>query len=198
LRELLHRQDPTASIHIAPFNTKISCLATYSLWLENRRIRIWNALPETYNIRGYSEGDVEPKYFDVSWQGARQQLQEIEIELSSDEITKRTSCSGESRDSRLPRSVKNLAKLREDYRELVEKAIPANAKEIAIERSYGDLLQNKPYKRARRIQKQLLQRKAALEHILVRATQGSDASGSSRDGSLDSRITITDLQKTQS
>jgi hypothetical protein len=56
-----------AALHIAPFNTKLSCLAVYALWLENQDIRIWNSLPEVYNIRGYSRGHTQPRYFRAQW-----------------------------------------------------------------------------------------------------------------------------------
>ena len=68
---IVNSQAAGSSIHIAPFNTKLSCLATYALWLDRRQIRIWNALPETYNLRGYSRGGTKPRYFDVDWNAGR-------------------------------------------------------------------------------------------------------------------------------
>lgn len=67
LSRILKAQHPAASFHIAPFNTKLSCVAVYALWLKNPSIRIWNALPERYNVRGYSKGDTDPRYFNVVW-----------------------------------------------------------------------------------------------------------------------------------
>src|SRR5207249_6688964 len=43
-------------------------------------------------------------------------------------------------------SWESLEKRKEEYRELVQKKIPANSKEIAIARSYGDLRENHEYK----------------------------------------------------
>ena len=43
--------------------------------------------------------------------------------------------------------------------ELVQKDIPANSKEIAIARSYGDLRENHEYKAAKEMQKILMRRK---------------------------------------
>src|SRR5215470_13849011 len=62
-----------------------------------------------------------------------------------------------------------------EYHELVEKKIPANSKEIAIARSYGDLRENHEYKAAKEMQKLLMKRKAELETQLVRA-RGTDFS----------------------
>lgn len=56
-----------------------------------------------------------------------------------------------------------------EYRELVEKKIPANSKEIAVARSYGDLRENHEYKAAKEMQKILMRRKAELEVQLHRA-----------------------------
>jgi len=56
---------------------------------------------------------------------------------------------------------------------LVEKKIPANSKEIAIARSYGDLRENHEYKAAKEMQKILMRRKGELENQLVRA-RGTD------------------------
>ena len=56
---------------------------------------------------------------------------------------------------------------------MVEKKIPANSKEIAIARSYGDLRENHEYKAAKEMQKILMRQKSELETQLVRA-RGSD------------------------
>jgi transcription elongation GreA/GreB family factor len=55
----------------------------------------------------------------------------------------------------------------------VQKKIPANSKEIAIARSYGDLRENHEYKAAKEMQKILMRRKGELERDLVRA-RGTD------------------------
>ncbi|MCX6930332.1 MAG: GreA/GreB family elongation factor, partial [Verrucomicrobia bacterium] len=74
----------------------------------------------------------------------------------------------------------SLERRKEEYRELVEKKIPANSKEIAVARSYGDLSENHEYKAAKEMQKLLMRRKADLETQLVRA-RGTDFSGASTD-----------------
>jgi transcription elongation GreA/GreB family factor len=70
-------------------------------------------------------------------------------------------------------SWESLERRKNEYRELVEKKIPANSKEIAIARSYGDLSENHEYKAAKEMQKLLMRRKADLETQLVRA-RGTD------------------------
>jgi transcription elongation GreA/GreB family factor len=67
----------------------------------------------------------------------------------------------------------SLERRKNEYHELVEKKIPANSKEIAIARSYGDLRENHEYKAAKEMQKLLMKRKAELETQLVRA-RGTD------------------------
>jgi transcription elongation GreA/GreB family factor len=70
-------------------------------------------------------------------------------------------------------SWESLERRKIEYRELVEKKIPANSKEIALARSYGDLSENHEYKAAKEMQKLLMRRKADLETQLVRA-RGTD------------------------
>ncbi len=70
-------------------------------------------------------------------------------------------------------SWESLERRKNEYHELVEKKIPANSKEIAIARSYGDLSENHEYKAAKEMQKLLMRRKADLETQLVRA-RGTD------------------------
>src|SRR5262245_33659593 len=70
-------------------------------------------------------------------------------------------------------SWESLERRKNEYHELVEKKIPANSKEIAIARSYGDLRENHEYKAAKEMQKLLMRRKAELETQLVRA-RGTD------------------------
>jgi transcription elongation GreA/GreB family factor len=70
-------------------------------------------------------------------------------------------------------SWESLERRKDEYRELVEKKIPANSKEIAIARSYGDLRENHEYKAAKEMQKLLMRRKAELESQLLRA-RGTD------------------------
>lgn len=56
----------SASIHCAPFNTKLSCIALFSVWLQRNDIRIWNVQPQTYNAL-YSHGSHPARYFDADW-----------------------------------------------------------------------------------------------------------------------------------
>jgi len=70
----------------------------------------------------------------------------------------------------------SLERRKNEYRELVEKKIPANSREIAVARSYGDLSENHEYKAAKEMQKLLMRRKADLETELVRA-RGTDFVG---------------------
>ena len=75
----------------------------------------------------------------------------------------------------------SLERRREEYDQLVRKKIPANSKEIAIARSYGDLRENHEYKAAKEMQKILMTRKNELEIELAkaRATNFSDSDPSS-------------------
>lgn len=70
-------------------------------------------------------------------------------------------------------SWESLERRKNEYSDLVQKKIPANSKEIAIARSYGDLRENHEYKAAKEMQKILMRRKAELEGQLVRA-RGTD------------------------
>ena len=75
-------------------------------------------------------------------------------------------------------SWESLERRRAEYQELVEKKIPANSKEIAIARSYGDLRENHEYKAAKEMQKILMRQKEDLEAALNRA-RGQDFSNAS-------------------
>jgi transcription elongation GreA/GreB family factor len=67
----------------------------------------------------------------------------------------------------------SLERRRAEYQEIVEKKIPANSREIAIARSYGDLRENHEYKAAKEMQKILMRQKEDLETALNRA-RGQD------------------------
>jgi transcription elongation GreA/GreB family factor len=91
----------------------------------------------------------------------------------------------------------SLDRRKEEYRELVEKKIPANSKEIAIARSYGDLRENHEYKAAKEMQKLLMKRKAELEAQLVRA-RGTDFSNVRTDVvSIGTIVKATDMEAGQ-
>jgi transcription elongation GreA/GreB family factor len=94
-------------------------------------------------------------------------------------------------------SWESLERRRNDYTDLVQKRIPANSKEIAIARSYGDLSENHEYKAAKEMQKVLLRRKAELEVMLVRA-RGTDFAGARTDTvSMGTRVCVIDLDTQQ-
>jgi transcription elongation GreA/GreB family factor len=87
----------------------------------------------------------------------------------------------------------SLERRRVEYNELVHKKIPANSKEIAIARSYGDLRENHEYKAAKEMQKLLLRRKSELETDLARS-RGTDFLNPRLDVvSIGTRINVTDL-----
>jgi transcription elongation factor GreA len=77
-------------------------------------------------------------------------------------------------------SWESLERRRLEYEDLVQKKIPANSKEIAIARSYGDLRENHEYKAAKEMQKILMRRKEELESQLTRA-RGMDFANAKTD-----------------
>lgn len=96
-------------------------------------------------------------------------------------------------DNTLVVSWDSLARRKEEYIELVQKKIPANSKEIAIARSYGDLRENHEYKAAKEMQKILMRRKGELENLLGRA-RGLDFSNPNTDQvSIGTTVAATDL-----
>jgi len=105
-----------------------------------------------------------------------------------------TLISGETKqDNSLVVSWESLEKRKNEYTDLVQKKIPANSKEIAIARSYGDLRENHEYKAAKEMQKILMRRKVELEAQLVRA-RGTDFSNAKTDAvGLGTRVSVTDL-----
>src|SRR5207302_3841198 len=71
---------------------------------------------------------------------------------------------------------------------------PANSKEIAIARSYGDLRGNHEYKAAKEMQKLLMKQKSELETQLVRA-RGTDFANAKTDiVSIGTIVRTTDLE----
>jgi transcription elongation GreA/GreB family factor len=95
-------------------------------------------------------------------------------------------------------SWESLARRKDEYADLVQKKIPANSKEIAIARSYGDLRENHEYKAAKEMQKILMRRKSELEGQLVRA-RGSDFSTARTDVvSIGTRVRVLNLDSGQS
>jgi len=103
--------------------------------------------------------------------------------------------SGETtkQESALLVSWESLERRKNEYTELVQKKIPANSKEIAIARSYGDLRENHEYKAAKEMQKVLMRRKSELEAQLVRA-RGMEFNNPKTDQvSLGTRVNVTEL-----
>jgi transcription elongation GreA/GreB family factor len=90
-------------------------------------------------------------------------------------------------------SWESLERRKTEYAELVQKSIPANSREIALARSFGDLRENHEYKAAKEMQKMLMRRKSELEAQLVRA-RGSDFANPRTDvASVGTIVAVTDL-----
>ncbi len=94
-------------------------------------------------------------------------------------------------------SWESLERRKNEYAELVQKKIPANSKEIAIARSYGDLRENHEYKAAKEMQKLLMRQKSELETQLGRA-RGTDFAVVKTDAvSVGTKVKVTDLNTQQ-
>src|SRR6185369_4890254 len=91
-------------------------------------------------------------------------------------------------------SWESLERRKNEYKEMVEKKIPANSKEIAIARSYGDLRENHEYKAAKEMQKILMRQKEDLEAALNRARGADFANASTEVVGPGTVVQITDLQ----
>jgi len=101
------------------------------------------------------------------------------------------------KESNLIVSWESLERRKNEYHELVEKKIPANSREIAVARSYGDLRENHEYKAAKEMQKLLMRRKGELENQLVRA-RGTDFANPRTDVvSIGTIVNATDLATNQ-
>jgi transcription elongation GreA/GreB family factor len=100
-------------------------------------------------------------------------------------------------DTTLVVSWDSLERRKIEYAELVHKKIPANSKELAIARSYGDLRENHEYKAAKEMQKVLMRRKDELESQLVRA-RGTDFANARTDvASIGTLVHTTDIATNQ-
>ncbi|HTL16294.1 MAG TPA: GreA/GreB family elongation factor [Patescibacteria group bacterium] len=97
-------------------------------------------------------------------------------------------------ESHLVVSWESLERRKNEYREMVEKKIPANSKEIAIARSYGDLRENHEYKAAKEMQKLLMKQKSELETQLVRARGTDFANPKTETVSIGTIVRATDLE----
>lgn len=100
-------------------------------------------------------------------------------------------------DTNLIVSWESLERRKNEYHELVEKKIPANSKEIAIARSYGDLRENHEYKAAKEMQKILMRRKSELENQLVRARGTDFANTGTETVTIGSVVCATDMETNQ-
>jgi transcription elongation GreA/GreB family factor len=83
-------------------------------------------------------------------------------------------------DTSLVVSWESLERRKNEYADLVHKKIPANSKEIALARSYGDLRENHEYKAAKEMQKVLMRQKSEMESQIVRA-RGTDFANTRTD-----------------
>jgi len=110
--------------------------------------------------------------------------------VSGDQTTKQ--------ESLLHVSWESLERRKNEYTELVQKKIPANSKEIAVARSYGDLRENHEYKAAKEMQKVLMRRKEELEAQLTRS-RGTDFTNVRTDVvSIGTIVQATDLDTNES
>ncbi len=90
-------------------------------------------------------------------------------------------------------SWESLERRRNEYDDLCKKRIPANSKDIALARSYGDLRENHEYKAAKEMQKVLMRRKSELEIQLNRA-RGTDFADVRTDVvSIGTKVTVHDI-----
>ena len=88
----------------------------------------------------------------------------------------------------------SLERRKLEYEELVKAKIPANSKEIAIARSFGDLRENHEFKAAKETQKLLLSRKGELEFDLTRA-RATDFSDATIDQvTVGNKVGVTNLE----
>jgi transcription elongation GreA/GreB family factor len=94
-------------------------------------------------------------------------------------------------------SWESLERRQTEYRDLVDKKIPANSKEIAIARSYGDLRENHEYKAAKEMQKVLLRRKDELEAQFNRARGMNFANAKTEVAGPGTVVVVTDLATNQ-
>jgi transcription elongation GreA/GreB family factor len=132
---------------------------------------------------------------------ARDAMRRLQVTPLFDELTKRSLLArmvkvypdlesmiagAESQEKAAPLIVSwsSLEKRRAEYEEVVKVKIPANTKEIAIARSYGDLSENFEFKAAKQMQSVLMRRKAELEVML------HDARGTSFENPDTSRVSI--------
>ena len=91
----------------------------------------------------------------------------------------------------------SLERRKGEYTNLVQKKIPANSRDIAIARSYGDLRENHEYKAAKEMHRLLMVRKHELESQLARA-RGIDYTDARTDAvNIGTTVAVTELSSQQ-
>ena len=88
----------------------------------------------------------------------------------------------------------SLERRKLEYEELVKEKIPANSKEIAIARSFGDLRENHEFKAAKETQKLLLSRKGELEFDLTRARATDFSDATTDQVTVGNKVGVTNLE----
>lgn len=101
-------------------------------------------------------------------------------------------------DKTIQTSWKSIERRKAEYDELCNIKIPANIKDIALARSYGDLRENAEYKFAKEQQKILNRRKHELELQQARARGTDFANVSTETVNAGVSVTFTDLATNQS
>src|SRR5258708_27816822 len=96
-------------------------------------------------------------------------------------------------DTNLIVSWESLERRKNEYTEMVQKKIPANSREIAVARSYGDLRENHEYKAAKEMQKILIRRKSELEQQLTRARDVVFTTAKTDVVGVSVRVGVTDM-----
>ena len=88
----------------------------------------------------------------------------------------------------------SLERRKLEYEELVKEKIPANSKEIAVARSYGDLRENHEFKAAKEMQKLLLSRKGELEFDLTRARATDFSDATTDQVTVGNKVDVTNIE----
>jgi len=92
-------------------------------------------------------------------------------------------------------SWKSLEKRKAELDEIIQKKIPANSKEIALARSYGDLRENFEYKAAKDNQRLLMRRRGELELLVARATPTDFADVKTDSVQIGTSVTVTNIAR---
>ena len=111
----------------------------------------------------------------------------IQTMISGDQVK-------EEEDNALIVSWPSLERRKLEYEELVKDKIPANSKEIAVARSYGDLRENHEFKAAKEMQKLLLSRKGELEFDLTRARATDFSDATTDQVTVGNKVDVTNLE----